>query len=66
MSERTTRISILLADEGAFHTQELTVPLSVVQDYDRLIDGLREDPAVLKKIHLDIGRLAAAWVEDAE
>ena len=66
MSERSTRISLLFADEGAFHTQELTVPLSVVTDYDRLIDGLREDPTVLKTVHLDVARLAAAWVEDAE
>jgi hypothetical protein len=66
MSEQTTRIRLLFADEGAFHTQGLTVPLSVVEDYDRLIDGLREDPEVLKMIHLDISRLAAAWVEGAE
>ena len=66
MSGQTTRISLLFADEGAFHTQELTVPITVVQGYERLIDGLREDPAVLKTIHLDIARLAAAWVEDAE
>jgi hypothetical protein len=66
MSEQFTRITLLFADEGSFFTQELTVPVSAVEGYDRLIDGLREDPAVLKKVHLDINRLAAAWVEDAK
>ena len=31
-----------------------------------VIDGLREDPAALKKVHLDLGRLAAAWVVEGE
>jgi hypothetical protein len=66
VSDQTIRIRILFADEGAFHTQDLSLPMSVVEDYDRLIDGLREDPAVLKKVHLDLGRLAAAWVADEE
>jgi hypothetical protein len=62
VSEETIRIRLLIADEGAFHEMDLTVPASVAEDYDRLIDGLREDPAVLKKIHLDLARLAAVWV----
>ncbi len=66
MTDSLVRIRLLLADEGAFHTQELTLPPSVVEEYDRLIDGLREDPAVLKKVYLDLGRLAAAWVEEEE
>ncbi len=66
MSEQKIYISLLFADEGAFHTQGLTVPAAVVEDYDRLIDGLREDPEVLKKVYLDLGRLAAAWVEEEE
>lgn len=66
MSDSQIRVRLLFADEGAFHTQELRVPPSVVEDYDRIIDGLREDPAVLKKVYLDLGRLAAAWVPDEE
>lgn len=64
MSEPQIRIHLLFADEGAFHTQDLLVPASVVEDYERIIDGLREDPEVLKKVYLDLDRLAAAWVED--
>jgi hypothetical protein len=58
------RIRVLFADEGAFHHESLDLPVSVVDGYDRLIDGLREDPVVLKKVYLDLGRLAAAWVEE--
>lgn len=66
MSESQIRIRLLFADEGAFYTQELGVPLSVVEGYDRIIDGLQEDPEVLKKVYLDMGRLAAAWVAEEE
>jgi hypothetical protein len=66
VSDSQIRIRLLFADQGAFHTQDLQVPESVVDGYDRIIDGLREDPQVLKKIYLDLGRLAAAWVADQE
>jgi hypothetical protein len=66
VSEQKIQIRLLFSDGGAFHTQDLTVPAAVVEDYDRLIDGLREDPEVLKMIYLDLGRIAAAWVEDGE
>lgn len=66
MSDSQIRIRLLFADAGAFHTQDLQVPESVVDGYDRIIDGLREDPQVLKKVYLDLGRLAAAWVADQE
>lgn len=66
MSDLTIRINIIIADEGSFHTQELVVPSTVVDDYERLIDGLREDPAVLKKVYLDLGRVAAAWVVEED
>ncbi|MGW8265311.1 MAG: hypothetical protein ACWGSQ_03020 [Longimicrobiales bacterium] len=64
MSEKQLRIRLLFADDGAFHHESLNVPVSVVEGYDRLIDGLREDPVVLKKVYLDLGRLTAAWVEE--
>ena len=62
MSEKTIRIRLLFADGGTFHHQDLDLPGSVFEGYDRLIDGLREDPAVLKMVYFDLGRLAAAWV----
>ena len=66
MSGRQVKVRILFADEGTFHHEDLDLPSSVVEDFDRLIDGLREDPEVLKRVHLDLGRLAAAWVEQPE
>jgi len=64
VSEKQVRIRLLFADEGAYHHESLDVPISVVEGYDRLIDGLREDPVALKRVYLDLGRLAAAWVEE--
>lgn len=62
MSEDKVKVHLLFADSGAFHSEELEVPASVVQDYDRLIDGLQEDQRLLKGIYLDLGRLCAAWL----
>ena len=49
MSEEQVRIRLLFADAGAFHHEEVWVPASSVSDYDRLIDGLREDPEFLRQ-----------------
>ena len=62
MSDDEVRVRLLFADAGTFHHEDLSVPSSVVQKYDRLIDGLMEDPAFLKGVHLDPGRLSGAWV----
>jgi hypothetical protein len=56
------RVRILLADDGAFREETLGVPRDALAAYERLIDCLREDPAVLKQIYIDVDRLAAAWV----
>jgi hypothetical protein len=60
--ERRIKVRVLFADSGAFHHEDLEVPPSAVQGYDRLIDGLQEDPAFLRGAHLDAGRLCAAWL----
>lgn len=66
MTGKKVRIRLLFADRGAFHHETLEVPASAVEGYDRLIDGIREDPEVLKRMYLDLDRLAAAWVEEGE
>jgi len=66
MSGKKIRVRVLFADSGAFHHEDLTVPESVVREYDRLIDGLREDPQALKNAYLDVGRLCAAWLLDGD
>lgn len=66
MSEEQVRIRLLFADSGAFHHEDLSVPFSAVSEYDRLIDGLREDPRLLKQAYFDTARLCAAWVVDED
>jgi hypothetical protein len=66
MSEERVRVRFLFADSGSFHHEDLEVPASSVQGYDRLIDGLREDQELLKGIYLDLGRLCAAWLVGEE
>lgn len=62
----TVGVRVLFVDEGSYHREELRVPVAVLTDYERLIDGLREEPTVLKNLYLDIDRLCAAWVIDDE
>ena len=63
MSENgSARVRLLFVDGGAYHQETVSVPRTLLAGYDRLIDGLREDPAVLKQIYIDVDRLAAAWL----
>jgi hypothetical protein len=61
MAKGTVRVRLVLADGGAFHEAEVDVPVASLEGYDRLIDCLREDPQVLKQVHVDADRLAAAY-----
>jgi len=62
----TARVRLLFADRGAYHHETLSLPMSALDDYDRLIDFLREDPVVLKRMHVDVDRLCAAYLVDGE
>lgn len=66
MSEERVRVRLLFADSGSFHHEDLEVPASSVQGYDRLIDCLQEDQELLKGVYLDLGRLCAAWLVEEE
>jgi hypothetical protein len=59
-SEVTVRM--LFADHGGYRHEDVAVPAGAVDRYDRLIDCLREDPEVLKRIYVDVGRLCAAYL----
>ena len=65
MNENQVRVRLLFADSGTFHPQDIEVPASSLEGYDRLIDGLQEDPTLLKGTYLDMERLCAAWMVDA-
>lgn len=67
MSERSQRVRLLFVDEGAYHRETVSLPLDDLDRYDRLIDYLREDPALLRRVYVDADRLCAAYlVEDSE
>lgn len=67
MSADRVKVRLLFVDEGDYHHEEVSVPVSSVESYDRLIDAIREDPEILKVLFVDVGRLCAAYlVEDDE
>ncbi|MDZ7778698.1 MAG: hypothetical protein U5R14_02025 [Gemmatimonadota bacterium] len=55
------KLRLLFVDQGDYHDEKVDVPGAGIDDYERLIDFLREDPAVLKHLHLDMDRLCAAY-----
>lgn len=62
MSEGSRTVSLLFADGGAFHHETVSIPAEVIDRYDRLVDCLREDPDVLKRVWVDATRLCAAQI----
>ena len=42
----------------------MSVPATSLEGYERLIDCLREDPAVLKELYVDHERLVSAQLLD--
>lgn len=63
MSE-PVRVRLLFVDEGSYHHEVVAVPAGILDRYDRLIDGLREDPDLLGRLHVDVNRLCAAYLAD--
>ena len=59
-------VRLLFVDEGSYHHETVTVPASSVEGYERLIDCVREDEAVLKKLHVDLERLVSAYVVEGD
>lgn len=55
----TTRVRLLFVDEGSYHREEVELPAESVEAYERLIDCVREDPEVLKRLHVDVERLVS-------
>lgn len=56
------KVRLLFADEGSFHHEEVTIPRSVLEGYERIIDCLREERTVLQRIYVDLDRLCSAVV----
>ncbi len=65
--ESLSRIRLVFAHEGAVHTEVVAVPTERLHQYDRLIDLLREEPDVTRRLYVDLRKLVtASVVEDAE
>ena len=58
-------IRLLFVDEGAYHSEEIRVPEALLSGYERLVDLLREEPFVLKWLHIDLDRLCSAQIVDS-
>jgi hypothetical protein len=60
----TQTVRLLFVDDGVFHHEDIEVPASLFDGDDdiRLIDLLREDPALLRTLHVDFDRLCSARV----
>jgi hypothetical protein len=60
------RVRLLFVNEGAYHHADLSIPAAALGRYERLIDCLREEPEVLRELYVDVARLCAAWLVDAQ
>ena len=61
-SSGTTTVRLVFVDEGSYHHEDVAVPVEVLGHYDRLVDCFQEDPTLLKRVHIDMSRLCAAFV----
>jgi len=61
-------VRLVFADRGSFYEITVNVPGDVLDRHSRIIDALREEPAILAELYVDMRRLVAAnlIVEAAE
>lgn len=64
MSGKTVSLKLVFVDDGEYHHETVDVPAASLEKYDRLIDCLREDADVLRRMHVDVDRLVSAYVSD--
>ena len=57
---------LVFVESGSYHREEVTVETDALDAHERLIDALREDPAILKEIFVDVNRLCAAYRVEEE
>ncbi len=62
MSDASVKVRLLFVDEGSYHHEDVAIPASSLEGYGRLIDCVREDEAVLKRMFVDVTRLCSAYV----
>ena len=60
----TRTVRLVFVDEGSYHHEDVALPNDVLGRYDRLVDCLMEDATVMKRVHVDMDRLCAAYLVD--
>ncbi len=63
MSDERIPVRLVFADRGSFHELVVRLPAEVLNQYERIIDALREDPAITAEMFVDRRRLVAAFVD---
>ena len=63
MSDERIPVRLVFADRGSFHELVVRLPAEVLNQYERIIDALREDPAITAERFVDRRRLVAAYVD---
>jgi hypothetical protein len=64
VSEETVKVRLLFVDDGEYHHETVEIPAASVEAHERLIDCLREDAEVLKRVFVDEERLVSAHIND--
>ena len=63
MSDERIPVRLVFADRGSFHELVVRLPAEVLSHYERIIDAIREDPAITAEMFVDRRRLVAAFVD---
>jgi len=58
----TVKVRLLFVDDGSYHHEEVDLPVGSLGAYERLIDFVQEDEEVVKRVHVDVDRLCAAYL----
>ena len=58
------KVKLLFVDDGEYYHETVEIPAGSIDAHERLIDCLREDDAVQKKVFVDVDRLVAAHLDD--
>jgi len=66
VSDSLRTVRLLFVDEGSYHHELIRLPAEALDGYERIIDCLREEPSVLKRVYVDVDRLCSASVVDED
>ena len=66
MNSNRIQVRVLYAGRGGYHTEVISVPGGGMEEHERLIDFIREDPAVAAECYIDAARLCSAQLVEEE